>query len=275
MDRTAMRRIEGGAFTMGAARFYPEERPLRPATVQDFWLDETPVTNAAFARFVAATGHVTVAERDGVSAVFERPATPPAVLDPALWWHQVAGACWHRPLGPGSDLAGLETHPVVHIAHADAAAYAVWAGKRLPTEAEWEYAARGGRHGVDYAWGDRLAPDGRLLANYWQGEFPHENTLLDGWERTSPVGVFPPNGYGLYDMIGNVWEWTADGWSLPGDGATVASCCGGSGGPQRKVIKGGSHLCARNYCQRYRPAARHPQAAADPTGHIGFRCAAD
>jgi len=257
---------------MGAVRFYPEERPLRTAVVADFWMDAAPVTNAAFAAFVVATGHVTLAEAQGDSAVF----TQPGPATHGSWWSLVRGACWRRPLGPGSSLVGLDEHPVVHVALADAAAYANWAGKRLPTEAEWEFAARGGLHGVDYAWGEELAPGGHMLANYWQGEFPYENTAQDGWERTSPVRSFPPNGYGLHDMIGNVWEWTADDWSLPGaPAAHLPRCCGAEAGSAQKVVKGGSYLCARNYCQRYRPAARHPQPADTPTGHIGFRCAAD
>jgi len=283
-----MCRIEGGAFTMGSARFYPEERPIRWVEVDSFWIDVAPVTNAQFAQFVAATGYLTLAEKAAPagSAVFERPASPVAVMDPALWWHFRAGACWRQPLGEGSGLPGLEDHPVVHVALEDAQAYAAWAGKRLPTEAEWEFAARGGLEGADYAWGQQLAPDGTLLANYWQGVFPHENQLLDGWERTSPVRSFPANGYGLYDMIGNVWEWTCDRWSLPGrdTAASKPGCCGakadrcdagGESAVPQMVLKGGSHLCAQNYCQRYRPAARHPQPVDSPTSHIGFRCAAD
>lgn len=278
-DNEGMRRIEGGVFTMGSARFYPEERPLRPVQVESFWLDETPVTNAAFARFVAATGHVTLAEHDlSGSAVFMKTAGPVPRMDPIFWWQMIPGASWQRPLGPGSCLTGLEDHPVVHVAYADALAYARWCGKRLPTEAEWEFAARGGLEGADYAWGHQLAPDGALMANYWQGEFPYENTLADGWERTSPVGCFPANGWGLFDMIGNVWEWTCDVWSLPGKAIQQQpGCCAkaaDSPGVQ-KVIKGGSHLCARNHCQRFRPAARHPQPMHETTSHIGFRCAAD
>lgn len=286
-----MVRIRGGTFTMGSKRFYPEERPLRTVTVEDFEIDARPVTNDDFARFIHDTGYLTWAEREPVawpsgrmlgSMVFARPTTAPTAGDPADWWSFVEGACWHRPLGPGSTLEGLGQHPVVHVAYEDALSYARWAGKVLPTEPQWEFAARGGLEDAEYAWGHTLEPDGAVLANYWQGLFPHENTLRDGWERTSPVGHFPPNGYGLWDMIGNVWEWTCTPWHLPAPAA--GSCCRTAGNadpschdgtgraPEERVIKGGSHLCARNYCQRYRPAARHPQAVDSPTGHIGFRC---
>lgn len=290
-DPSGMCRVPGGRFTMGSTRFYPEEAPLRPAEVAAFWMDAVPVTNAAFAAFVAATGHVTAAE------VAPRPEDYPG-LDPALacagsavfdntlsglqdghpdsWWVYRPGACWRHPLGPGSDLQGLEDHPVVHVAYADAQAYARWAGKALPTEAEWEFAARGGLEGADYAWGSELAPGGAMLANYWQGFFPFRNELHDGWARTSPVRHFPANAYGLHDLIGNVWEWTADAWSLP-RAPGAASCCGaamaqGTPALRQQVIKGGSHLCAENYCRRYRPAARHPQPVDTGTSHIGFRC---
>ena len=278
--RPGMRLIEGGTFSMGAARFYPEERPVRWAEVRSFRIDEAPVTNTEFERFVDATGHVTLAERQSPagSAVFVKPGAPVAAMDPSLWWEFREGTCWRRPYGPGSSLDGLADHPVVHVAHEDAARYALWSGKRLPTEVEWEFAARGGLEGADYAWGNELAPEGAMLANYWQGDFPHENLMLDGWERTSPVRCFQANGYGLFDMIGNVWEWTSDRWSLPGEpGEPRTGCCAsrpGAGTVERKVIKGGSHMCARNFCQRYRPAARHPQAVDSPTCHIGFRCAA-
>ncbi|WP_448665139.1 formylglycine-generating enzyme family protein [Sphingomonas sp. CJ20] len=301
-----MRRIPGGVFTMGSERFYPEEAPVRRVRVDPFWIDETPVTNDQFAAFVAATGHVTLAEiapdpadypgllpelAQAGSLVFEKTAGPVPMHDVTQWWLYLFGADWRHPTGPESTLAGLGDHPVVHIAHADALAYARWAGKALPTEAEWEFAARGGLEDADYAWGDALAPGGAMLANYWQGAFPHANSLLDGWERTSPVRSYPPNGYGLYDMIANVWEWTDDWWSLPEGGANKGqgSCCipanprGGSEaasidpaaqalGTGRKVLKGGSHLCAESYCQRYRPAARHPQPIDTSTSHVGFRC---
>lgn len=301
-----MRQIAGGVFAMGSERFYPEEAPVRPVRVDSFWIDEAPVTNRDFARFVAATGHRTLAEiapdpadypgmpiemAQPGSLVFERTAGPVGLEDFTQWWHFKFGADWRHPLGADSTIDDLADHPVVHIAYGDAEAYAAWAGKSLPTEAEWEIAARGGLAGVEFAWGDELAPEGRMLANYWQGVFPFANQLLDGWERTSPIGTYPPNGYGLFDMIGNVWEWTADWWSFP----TVekkkfkGACCvpaNPRGGRERdsldpctphvpigrKVLKGGSHLCAPNYCQRYRPAARHAQPIDSSTSHIGFRC---
>ena len=300
--------LPGGAFAMGSRNFYPEEAPVRQVRVDGFWIDTAPVTNRDFARFVAATGHVTAAEiapdprdypgmlpgmdRPG-SLVFRKTRGPVDLGNPANWWRFEFGADWRHPDGPESSIAGLEDHPVVHIAYADAEAYAAWAGKALPTEAEWEYAARGGFDGADYAWGDELAPGGAMLANYWQGLFPFANQRLDGWEGTSPIGSFPANGFGLHDMIGNVWEWTQDWWSEPAANGTRRgkSCCAidnPRGGPMRrsydpaqpdirigrKVLKGGSHLCAPNYCQRYRPAARHPETIDSSTSHIGFRCVA-
>lgn len=296
--------IEGGEFRMGSERFYPEEAPLRRVKVDGFWIDETPVTNRQFAAFVAATGHVTTAEippdpkdypgmlpgmeRAG-SLVFRKSATPVDTSNPANWWAFEFGADWRHPYGQDSSLDGLEDHPVVHVSWTDAAAYARWAGKDLPTEAEWEFAARGGIEGAEYAWGDQLAPGGAMLANFWQGLFPLANTMADGWERTSPVRTYPANGYGLYDMIGNTWEWTQDWWvenrKKGSDCCVVANPRGGKlkesfdpAQPQvrigRKVMKGGSHLCAENYCQRYRPAARHPEMIDTSTSHIGFRCVA-
>lgn len=295
--------VPGGAFTMGSDRFYPEEAPVRRVRVDPFAIDETPVTNAQFAAFVADTGHVTFAEiapdpkdypgmppelAQPGSLVFEKTAGP-VDLGIVQWWDFRIGANWREPLGPGSSIAGLEDHPVVHVAYADAEAYAHWAGKELPTEAEWEFAARGGLDGRDYAWGDELAPGGAMLANFWQGRFPYANTELDGYTRTSPVKTYPANDYGLFDMIGNVWEWTADWFAQPKvTKKTKSSCCvpdnprGGTRGASidksdparipRKVLKGGSHLCAEEYCQRYRPAARYAQPVDTTTGHVGFRC---
>ena len=304
-----MRWLPGGAFTMGSTGWYPEEAPLRRVWVDGFWIDETPVTNREFARFVAATGHVTVAEiapdpKDypGMppelavpgSLVFTPTAGPVPLTDYQRWWRFVPGADWRHPQGPDSDLDSLDLwdHPVVQVAWSDAAAYARWAGKALPTEAEHEYAARGGLEGRDFAWGDELAPEGRMMANYWQGEFPHHNSLADGWAGTSPVRSFPANGHGLFDMIGNVWEWTQDWWEerpararkkRPDACCTIRNPRGGQlwgsydpAQPQvkigRKVLKGGSHLCAVNHCQRFRPAARHPEMIDTATTHIGFRC---
>lgn len=224
--------------------------------------------------------------------MFVPPPHPVDTRTPALWWRLLPGADWRHPYGPDSDLGGLDDHPVVHVAYADAQAYASWTDKRLPTEAEWEFAARGGLTGAEYAWGDSLAPEGRRLANYWDGPFPHDRRNDDGFARTSPVRFYPPNGYGLFDMIGNVWEWTLDWYSLAEPADATQPCCVqhnprggdevGSRDPRdpthrfgRKVVKGGSHLCAENYCCRYRPAARHPQAVDSSTSHIGFRCAKD
>lgn len=298
--------IPGGTFTMGSEKFYPEERPLRKVRVDDFWIDPTPVTNRQFAEFVAETGYVTFceiapdpADYPGMdpalaqpgSLVFRKTRQAVPLHDFAQWWEFAIGADWRHPTGPDSSIEGLEDHPVVQVTYDDALAFAQWAGKALPTEAEFEYAARGGHEGREFAWGDELAPGGRMLANYWQGGFPHGNTLEDGWERTSPVRHYPANDYGLWDMIGNVWEWTCDWYGLPtkAQKADPSACCtisnprgAGIGEsydpcmPQlqigRRVIKGGSHLCAESYCQRYRPAARHPQAIDTSTSHIGFRC---
>jgi formylglycine-generating enzyme required for sulfatase activity len=279
-----MVRIEGRAFDMGSDRFYPEEAPVRRVEVAAFWIDPTPVTNRQFGAFVRATGHVTDAEippdpRDypGLAAegakagslVFRPPAGKADLDRPLTWWAYVAGASWRRPYGPGSSILKLQDHPVVHVSHRDATAYAAWAGKGLPTEAEWELAARGGLDGADYAWGGEATPAGRMMCNFWQGEFPVQNLRLDGFDRTSPVRSYPANGYGLYDMMGNVWEWTDDDYDKP-----QAGCCGAPASDRfpRKVLKGGSHLCADNYCHRYRPAARIPQTIESATSHIGFRC---
>lgn len=297
-----MRLIGGGEFRMGSDDHYPEEAPARRVLVDSFWIDETPVTNAAFRRFVEATGYVTLAEIAPLAAdypgadpamlkagslVFVQPQHPVGLGDPLAWWDFRFGANWQRPTGAGSNVQGLDQHPVVHIACADAEAYAAWAGKELPTEAEWEYAARGGLDDATFAWGDTLAPSQQMLANYWQGDFPWHNLALDGYERTSPVRSYPANGYGLYDMIGNVWEWTADWYQAVRP--VKAGCCQpgharGTSEPDsydpamptlrigRRVMKGGSYLCAENYCQRYRPSARYPQPVDTSTGHLGFRC---
>ena len=274
-----MAKLPGGQFVMGSDRHYPEERPARPVEVGPFRIDRHLVTNVAFARFVTATGYVTIAERP--IEPNEYPHVHPAVLEPGStvfkqtsaashrdrWWHYVPGAHWRRPDG---DSAAQPCHPVVHIAYPDALAYAAWVGKVLPAEAEWEYAACGGNS--EFAWGDELTPDGVHMANLWQGYFPSENLAEDGYTNTSPVGSFPPNAHGIFDMIGNVWEWTADRYFPP---ANRRPCCGpnaqGFDGVQH-VIKGGSHLCAPNYCRRYRPAARQGQSIDTGTSHLGFRC---
>jgi formylglycine-generating enzyme required for sulfatase activity len=296
--------VPGGTFRMGSDRHYPEEAPAHRVTIDGFWIDRTPVTNRLFRKFVNATGYVTFAEitpdpkdypgalphmlKPG-SAVLAPPNHVVNLRDSSQWWTFKFGANWRRPYGPRSSISGLDDHPVVHIAYRDAEAYAAWAGKELPTEAEWELAARGGLDGKEFAWGDEFTPGGKPMANTWHGEFPHQKLDTHHFERTSPVRAFPPNGYGLYDMIGNVWEWTCD-WYAPKHQADAGKACcipenprGGTEAsshdfnqPQikipRKVIKGGSHLCAPNYCRRYRPAARHAQQIDTSTSHIGIRC---
>jgi formylglycine-generating enzyme len=302
--RPDMIAIPGGTFRMGSDKYYPEEAPVHNVTIDGFWMDRTPVTNREFRKFVEATGYVTFAEiapdpKDypgalphmlkAGSLVFTPPNQPVDLRNFANWWSFKFGANWRRPYGKGSSIRGLDDHPVVHIAYRDAEAYAAWAGKKLPTEAEWEYAARGGLDQAEFAWGDELTLGGRHMANTWQGEFPRQNLAEDGFERTSPVEAFPPNGYGLFDMIGNVWEWTTDWYSARHTADAQKACCipeNPRGGPEassydpcqpriripRKVVKGGSHLCAPNYCRRYRPAARHPHPVDTSTSHIGFRC---
>jgi formylglycine-generating enzyme required for sulfatase activity len=285
--------IPGGPFDMGSNDFYPEEAPVHTVSVAPFAIERHPVTNAQFSEFVTATGYVTVAERALDPAAF--PTVPPEDLvagalvfmpttgpvdlrDWRQWWTWVPGASWRHPFGPESTIEDRLDHPVVQVSYPDAVAYASWAGRQLPTEAQWEYAARGDST-TAYAWGDEVRPDGQLMANTWQGRFPHRNDGALGWAGTSPVGTFPPNAFGLLDMIGNVWEWTTTAFTRhhrpdqPAEG-----CCpppSPSGDPTvHQVLKGGSHLCAPEYCHRYRPAARSSQSQDSATTHIGFRCVA-
>ncbi len=289
---------------MGSDDFYPEEGPVRRVTVDGFWIDEHPVTVAEFRRFVKATGYVTLAELSPEPAdypdadpellvpgslVFEPTAGPVDLSDVRNWWSWMPGAQWRKPEGPDSSLHGRELHPITHVAYQDAVAYAAWASKELPTEAQWERAARGGLEGKVFCWGDEFAPRGKMMANTWQGQFPWQNLMLDRFERTSPVKRFPPNGFGLFDMAGNVWEWTSDFFRSTHPGEPDHPCCAphnprvtepdqsydvGAPGAHipRRVTKGGSHLCAPNYCLRYRPAARQAEAVDTSTSHIGFRC---
>lgn len=305
LDRMVL--IRGGKFLMGSDKFYPEEKPVYEVTVDGFWIDKYEVTNEEYRKFVDATGYVTVAERPLDPKAY--PGADPKLLVPGAlvfqkskgpvnlnsyfnWWAWVPGTSWKHPKGPGSTLKGLERHPVVHVAYEDAEAYARWAGKELPTEAEWEYAARGGLEGKNFTWGDEDVQFTKPMANTWQGEFPYQNLMVDGYEGTAPVGSFAPNGYGLYDMAGNVWEWTSDWYvaHLDESANKVKTCCTSHVNPRvvspeqsydpcqpqikipRKVLKGGSHLCAPNYCLRYRPAARQPQMIDTGMNHLGFRC---
>jgi formylglycine-generating enzyme len=304
LSRSGMVPITGGTFRMGSDKHYPEEAPVHRVTVGNFRIDRYPVTNRQFKEFVRATGHVTFAEiapdpKDYPGAlphmlftgslVFTPPKRPVDLRDWSQWWAFLKGANWRHPYGPKSNINGLDSHPVVHVAYADALLYARWAGKDLPTEAEWEFAARGGLDGAEFAWGEEFVPGNRHMANTWQGEFPRQNLNEDGFDRTSPVTAFPPNGYGVHDMIGNTWEWTSDWYSARHEADAPKACCipenprggreEGSLDPRqpnvkipRKVIKGGSHLCAPNYCRRYRPAARHAQPVDTSTSHVGFRC---
>jgi sulfatase modifying factor 1 len=303
--RVGMVRIPGGTFQMGSEDFYPEERPVHQVSVDAFWMDTYEVNNEQFAQFVEATGYVTLAERPLNPADFPGAASENLVPGSMLfckanrpvdlsnysnWWAWSPGTSWKHPHGPETSLDGFSQHPVVHVAWEDAEAFANWAQKELPTEAEWEFAARGGLDGKKFTWGDVDSSLDAPMANSWQGQFPWQNLLNDGYEGTSPVGTFPPNGYGLYDMAGNVWEWTSD-WFVPHHAdEVVTACCGPSVNPRiisadksydpaqlqfhipRKVVKGGSHLCAPNYCLRYRPAARQPQMIDTSMNHIGFRC---
>lgn len=295
--------INAGEAILGSESHYPDESPSRRMSVDSFDIDPWPVTNDRFAAFIDDTGYVTVAERTpdpafypGAAAedlvpgglVFTMTPGPVDLTDFHQWWGWTPGAMWRRPLGPDSDIDALADHPVVQVSYEDAAAFCVWAGATLPTETEWEYAARGGLDGAEFAWGNNDPQETDPLANTWQGGFPYDNTELDGWTRTSPVGTYPPNGYGLFDMIGNVWEWTQD-WYLPSRRETGSVCCAPQGRVAgtahesldpalpgtpipRKVLKGGSYLCTLQYCFRYRPAARQPQMIDTATSHIGFRC---
>ncbi len=299
-----MRWIPGGTFQMGSNDFYENEKPVHTVTVDGFWMDEHPVTVNEFRRFVAETDYVTVAERPldpgeypdadpsllvPGSLVFQKTTGPVDLDDYRNWWAYIPDAHWRRPQGKGSTTHGKRDHPVVHVAWEDVESYARWIGKEIPSEAEWEFAARGGLEGAVFAWGDEHFPDGKAMANSWQGEFPWQNVLLDGFEGTSPVGSFPPNGYGLFDITGNVWEWTSD-WYTPRHPEPDEHACCAPANPRvssseqsfnpgqpgehipRRVIKGGSHLCAPNYCLRYRPAARQPQMIETSMSHLGFRC---
>jgi formylglycine-generating enzyme len=283
--------LPGGVFRMGSQQFYPDEGPVHSEQVGAFAIEQHPVTNAQFSEFVAATGYLTMAERPLEPASF--PDLAPEELQPGAlaftftpgpvdlsdwrqWWRWSPGADWRHPFGPESKIDGKAHHPVVQVAYEDAEAYASWAGRRLPSEAEWEYAARAGG-GTTYAWGEEVQPEGRLMANTWQGHFPYQNTGANGWVGTSPVGSFPPNGFGLSDMIGNVWEWTTTTYQARH--VVAPPCCGPFPATStsvdqntRKALKGGSHLCAPEYCLRYRPAARSPQSLDTSTTHIGFRC---
>lgn len=295
--------IPGGTFTMGSdLADYPEEGPPHEVAVDGFFIDETPVTVAAFRRFVKATGYATVAERPldpaeyprldpallvPGSLVFSPTPRPVQLTDMRQWWRYLPGADWAHPEGPGSDVGGRERHPVVHVCYDDVAAYAAWAGRQLPTEAQWERAARGGLDAAVFAWGDEETPRGRRMANTWAGDFPWRSEKPAGRQRTSPVGHYSPNGFGLYDVTGNVWEWTAD-YYRPQHQSTHPCCApanprvddpdpsfedsepGGAHVP-RRVIKGGSHLCSPSYCLRYRPAARQGQQVESAMSHLGFR----
>jgi formylglycine-generating enzyme required for sulfatase activity len=301
--------IPGGAFLMGTndMESFPNERPAHLVEVHGFWMDEYDVTNADFARFVAATGYVTTAERpvnwddlkkevapgtprpddDALapgSLVFTPTSTPVPLNDLSAWWHWVHGANWRHPEGPGSSIEGRENHPVVQVSWFDAVAYAKWAGKRLPTEAEWEFAARGGLESKRYIWGNDFRPGGRFMANTWQGVFPVRDSAEDGFAGTSPVGSFPANGYGLYDMAGNVWQWCGDWYRADTHlEASNQNVCRDPRGPKesldpddpyspKRVVKGGSFLCSPSYCESYRPSARRGTTPDTGLPHTGFRC---
>jgi sulfatase modifying factor 1 len=275
--------LDGGSFRMGSedtdVNPWDGEGPVREVTLSPFWISRHAVTNAEFAEFVGKTGYRTGAERFGWSFVFasflpshlRRGAQRPVA---APWWCRVDGAFWAAPEGPGSDIGDRMDHPVVHVDHDDALAYCAWAGLRLPTEAEWENAARGGLEGHRYAWGDELTPDGRHRCNIWQGKFPVRNTAEDGYRGTAPAESFEPNGFGLYCMAGNVWEWCSDWWTTEHSPSEARDPQGPTNG-QMRVMRGGSYLCHRSYCNRYRVSARTNNDPSSCSGNIGFRCAKD
>ena len=276
-------RLAGGAFLMGAedgaAHPLDFEGPVRRVRLAPFLLDAVAVSNHRFARFVAATGYRTLAEREGWSFVFAgflREDHPPTeAVAAAPWWRRVAGACWRHPHGPGSDIEARPDHPVTHVSHADARAYCAWAGARLPSEAEWEYAARGGLVQKRYPWGDELTPGGQHMCNIWQGTFPTRDDGEDGFVGTAPVDAFAPNGFGLSNMVGNVWEWCADWFDPRGHGPHPRIDPRGPAQGAARVMRGGSYLCHASYCFRYRVSARSSATPESSTGHIGFRLARD
>lgn len=288
-DHAGMVPIPAGPFRMGGAdpQAYPQdgEGPVRTVAVSEFLIDATAVTNRRFGQFVRETGYVTDAERYGWSYVFYAAVHPKArrhVIDGSVaqapWWLAVRGACWRAPEGAGSSIDTRSDHPVVHVSWHDAAAYAAWAGKRLPTEAEWEKAARGGLDHTRFPWGEDLMLEGRHRCNVWQGQFPQVNTSADGYLTTAPVKAFAPNGYGLYNVVGNVWEWCADAWSPDWHAAESPETRFDPKGPPEgagRVVRGGSYLCHESYCSRYRLSARTSNTPDSSTAHMGFRCAAD
>jgi sulfatase modifying factor 1 len=294
-DTNGMVWIPGGTFWMGAEDGRPDEAPVHQVTVDGFWIDRTEVSNEQFEKFVRATSYVTVAERKPDpkefpdakpellvpgSVVFSPPTGEVPLTDVSAWWEYVPGANWRHPEGPDSSITGREQHPVVHVAWEDAVAYAQWAGKRLPTEAEWEYASRGGREKEPYVWGKEQVPGGKWQANIWQGRFPNENTVADGFKGTAPVASFAPNGYGLHDMAGNVWEWCADWYRPDYYGQSPAKNPPGPDssfdpeepGARKRVQRGGSYLCNDSYCSGYRPGARMKCTPDTSLSHTGFRC---
>ena len=282
--RAEMVDLPGGTFLMGTDYEFgfpaDGEGPVHAVNLSPFAIDRFPVTNRRFGEFVAATGYRTEAEHFGWSFVFwahlpesQRATLIEDTVAAAPWWCKVSGASWSAPEGTGSTLKGREEHPVVHVSWNDATAYARWSGRRLPTEAEWEFAARGGLVQKLYPWGDKLRPGGEHRCNIWQGDFPHDDTADDGYAGTCPVEAFPPNGYGLYSMTGNTWEWCLDWFSPESHGHSVSDNPAGPATGQARVVKGGSFLCHKSYCNRYRVAARTSNTPDSSTSHMGFRCA--